>query len=257
MGMMFNFFKKICKSKPRTISFYGRTDTGMVRDHNEDSFCSLRNRRLFVVADGMGGHNAGEVASHLAIESLLEFLSEEKIQEIRGNDDEIHQSMLAAFSHANQAVMTKAASDETMQGMGCTMVACLLDENRLHTCHVGDARCYLSEKGSLKQITTDHTAVTYIHKTDANNKDIQVPRHVVTRAIGFHSQEGPEYHKNILQPGNRVLLCSDGLWNMVDHTRIEQILLNAPTPEKASETLVTAANEQGGRDNITALVIFY
>ena len=255
--MMFGFLRKICQSKPRTIFFHGRTDTGMVRDHNEDSFCSLRNRRLFVVADGMGGHNAGEVASRLAIESLLEFLSEEKIREIRGNDNEIHQSMLAAFNHANQTVMSKATTDETMKGMGCTMVACLLDENSLHTCHVGDARCYLSEKGSLKQITTDHTAVTYINKIDANNKEIRIPRHVVTRAIGFPSPEGPEYHKNILRPGDRVLLCSDGLWNMVDHTRIEQILLNASTPEKASETLVTAANEQGGRDNITALVIFY
>jgi protein phosphatase len=254
---MFGFLKKICKNNPRTISFYGRTDTGMVRDHNEDSFCSLRNRRLFVVADGMGGHNAGEVASRLAIESLLEFLSEEKIREIRGNDEAIHQSMLDAFKHANQTVMTKAADNETMQGMGCTMVACLLDENRLHTCHVGDARCYISEKGSLQQITTDHTSVTYINRTDANNNEIQVPRNVVTRAIGFHSHEGPEYHKTILRPGNRILLCSDGLWNMVDHTRIEQILLNAPTPENASETLVTAANEQGGRDNVTALVIFY
>ena len=255
--MMFAFLRKICKSKPRGISFYGRTDTGMVRDHNEDSFCSLRNRRLFVVADGMGGHNAGEIASRLAIESLLEFLSEEKIREIRGNDDEIHQSMLAAFKHANETVMAKAADDETMQGMGCTMVACLLDENRLHTCHVGDARCYLSEKGSLQQLTTDHTTVAYINKIDTNNNEIQIPRQVVTRAIGFHFPEGPEYHKNILRPGSRILLCSDGLWNMVDHTRIEQILLNAPTPEKASETLVTAANEQGGRDNITALVIFY
>lgn len=255
--MIFEFLKKICKRKSRTISFYGRTDTGMVRGHNEDSFCSLRNRRLFVVADGMGGHNAGEIASHLAIEALLEFLSEEKIREMRGNDEEIHQSMLAAFAHANQAVMNKAAAEETMKGMGCTMVACLLDENRLHTCHVGDARCYLFENASLQQITTDHTAVTYISKTDADNKEIQIPRHVVTRAIGFNSPEGPEYHKTILRPGNRVLLCSDGLWNMVDHTRLEQILLNAPTPEKASESLVKAANEQGGRDNITALVIFY
>ena len=255
--MIFEFLKKICKRKPRTISFYGRTDTGMVRGHNEDSFCSLRNRRLFVVADGMGGHNAGEIASHLAIEALLEFLSEEKIREMRGNDEEIHQSMLAAFAHANQAVMNKAAAEETMKGMGCTMVACLLDENRLHTCHVGDARCYVFENASLQQITTDHTAVTYISKTDADNKEIQIPRHVVTRAIGFNSPEGPEYHKTILRPGNRVLLCSDGLWNMVDHTRLEQILLNAPTPEKASEALVKAANDQGGRDNITALVIFY
>ena len=254
---MFGFLRKIFKSTQRNISFYGRTDTGMVRDHNEDSFCSLRNRRLFVVADGMGGHNAGEVASRLAIESLLEFLSEEKIREIRGNDEAIHQSMLAAFAHANQAVMNKAAAEETMKGMGCTMVACLLDENRLHTCHVGDARCYISEKSSLRQITTDHTSVTYINRTDASNNVVQIPRSVVTRAIGFHSQEGPEYHKTILRPGCRILLCSDGLWNMVDHTRLEQILLNAPTPEKASESLVKAANEQGGRDNITALVIFY
>ncbi|MBU1405250.1 MAG: protein phosphatase 2C domain-containing protein [Proteobacteria bacterium] len=255
--MIFGFLKKICQRKPRTISFYGRTDTGLVRGHNEDSFCSLRNRRLFVVADGMGGHNAGEIASHLAIEALLEFLSEEKIREMRGNDEVIHQNMLAAFAHANQAVMNKAAAEETMKGMGCTMVACLLDENRLHTCHVGDARCYLFEKGSLQQITTDHTAVTYITKTDADNKEIQIPRQVVTRAIGFNSPEGPEYHKTILRPGSRVLLCSDGLWNMVDHTRLEQILLNAPSPEKASEALVMAANEQGGRDNITALVLFY
>ncbi|MDG4476481.1 PP2C family protein-serine/threonine phosphatase [Thiovibrio frasassiensis] len=255
--MIFGFLKKLCKSKPRAISFYGRTDTGMVRGHNEDSFCSLRNRRLFVVADGMGGHNAGEIASRLAIEALLESLSEEKIREIRGNDEKIHQSMLEAFHHANQAVMNKASADETMKGMGCTMVACLLDENRLHTCHVGDARCYLSEKGVLKQITTDHTAVTYVQRIDANNKEIQVPRHVVTRAIGFNSPEGPEYHKNIVLPGTRVLLCSDGLWNMIDHTHIEQILLNASSPEKASETLVKAANDQGGRDNITALVIFY
>lgn len=254
---MLNFIKKIFTRKQRNLSFYGRTDTGMVRDHNEDSFCSLGNRRLFVVTDGMGGHNAGEVASELAINAMLEFLSEEKILEIKGDDQEIHHCLLAAFDHANQTVMTRAATDETTQGMGCTMVACLVDGNQLHTCHVGDARCYLFQKGNLKQITTDHTAVTYIHKTDADHNDIEVPRPVVTRAIGFNFTEGPEYHKNILTPGAKVLLCSDGLWNMVDNTRIEQILLNASTPENAGESLVTAANEQGGRDNITALVIFY
>jgi len=205
----------------------------------------------------MGGHKAGEVASRLAIESLLEVLSKEKIREITGNDQKVHQSMLAAFNHANEVVMAKAAADETMRGMGCTMVACLLDQDRLHTCHVGDARCYLLDKGRLKKITTDHTAVTYVQRVDADNTEIKIPRHVVTRAIGFPFPEAPEYHKNIVRPKNRVLLCSDGLWNMIDHTRIEQILSNAPTPEKASEALVRAANEQGGRDNITALAIFY
>ena len=255
--MIFNFLKKICPGKPMKISFHGRTDTGMVRDHNEDSFCSLSNRRLFVVADGMGGHKAGEVASRLAIESLLEVFSKEKIREITGNDQKVHQSMLAAFNHANEVVMAKAAADETMRGMGCTMVACLLDKDRLHTCHVGDARCYLYVKDQLKQITTDHTAMTYIHKTDADYKDIQIPRQVITRAIGFPFPERPEYHKTIVRPKSKVLLCSDGLWNMISNSRIEQILHNASTPEKASQALVTAANEQGGRDNITALAIFY
>ncbi|MGV1099194.1 PP2C family protein-serine/threonine phosphatase [Thiovibrio sp. JS02] len=253
---MFSFLKRFLPTPHRPVAFFGRTDTGRVRKHNEDSFATLRNRRIFIVADGMGGHNAGEVASRLAIEALLDYLSEERIKAMRGNDNEIRHNLLKAFNHANTVVMENSAADPSHAGMGCTLVACLLDGGTLHTCHVGDARCYVAEGGKLVQITTDHTGVTFVQTPTLTEKENQKARNVVTRAIGFPFPQDPEYHKNLLRPGARVLLCSDGLWNMVDHTRIEQMLLNAATPEEASEALVNAANEEGGRDNITALVIF-
>lgn len=254
---MLGLLRKIFRPASGPLAFSGRTDTGRVRSHNEDSFAALRNRRIFIVADGMGGHNAGEVASRLAIESLLDFLDEERIREARGNDEAVREMLLSGFHHANEAVMAKAATGDEFRGMGCTMVACLLDQDRLHTCHVGDARCYLAEGHTLRQLTTDHTAVAPVPGHGEPGAEKKKMRHVVTRAMGFPFPEEPEYHKNILRPGARVLLCSDGLWNMVDATRIEQMLLNATGPENACELLVDAANEEGGRDNITALVIFY
>jgi len=254
---MFDFLRKFFRLTPRPLAFSGRTDTGRVRSHNEDSFAALGNRRVFIVADGMGGHNAGEVASRLAIESFLDFLSEERIRGSQGRDSAIREMLLAAFHHANEAVMARAATDEELQGMGCTMVACLLDGDRLHTCHAGDARCYLANRRKLIQITTDHTAVIPGLRNGEPGAEKKRLRHVVTMAMGFAFPEEPEYHKNILRPGDRVLLCSDGLWNMVDPIRIEQILVDAAAPEEACALLVNAANEQGGRDNITALAIFY
>lgn len=254
---MLGSLKKFFQATPRPLVFSGRTDTGRRRSHNEDSFSSLRNRRIFIVADGMGGHNAGEVASRLAIESLLDFLSEERITQARGKDEAIHELLLAGFHHANETVMAKAATDEQLQGMGCTMVACLLDRDHLHTCHVGDARCYLTDRHRLTQLTTDHTALAPVRSPGQPETENPKLRHVVTRAMGFPFPEEPEYHKNLLRPGSRVLLCTDGLWNMIDSTRIEQILVNAASPEEACEQLVNAANEEGGRDNITTLVIFY
>ena len=253
---MIRFLKKLFSFNQLPISFYGRTDTGKVREHNEDSFCTLRNRRFFVVADGMGGHNAGEVASSLAIESLIDFFSKERVKKIRGNPNAIRHNLITGFHHVNQVVMDKAASSNKLNGMGCTFVACLVDKNTLHTCHVGDARCYILNNGKLNQITTDHTGVTFFTRNSDTGEETQKPRNVVTRAIGFPFTQDPEYHKEQLAPSNKVLLCSDGLWSMVPDIEIEKILLNAPSPVEASEQLVSAANEQGGRDNITALVVF-
>ena len=253
---MLDFLQKLFSLNHLPITFYGRTDTGKVRKHNEDSFCTLRNRRLFVVADGMGGHNAGEVASNLAIESLIDFFTKERIRKIRGNPNAIRHNLIAGLHHVNQVVMEQAANNTEHTGMGCTFVVGLLDKNKMHICHVGDARCYLLADGKLKQITTDHTGVTYFTSNNSSGEETQKPRNVVTRAIGFPFSQDPEYHEVQLAPSDKILLCSDGLWSMVSDDEMEKIILNAQSPVEASEQLVAAANDQGGRDNITALVIF-
>lgn len=254
---MIRFLKRFFHKAPHPITFFGRTDTGKVRDHNEDSFCTLRHLRLFMVADGMGGHNAGEVASKLAIEALIDFFSEDRVNHMQGNEAEIRHNYITGFHHANKIVMEEAAADSKRHGMGCTLVSCFIDEGTLYTCHVGDARCYIAHNNKLRQITTDHTGVTYVSKSSDTGEETQRPRNVVTRAIGFPFPQDPEFHVTPLESGDKILLCSDGLWSMTDETTIEQILTNSETPDQASSKLVDAANAQGGRDNITALVIFH
>lgn len=241
----------------REISCFGRTDTGRVRSHNEDSFSILEDRRILLVADGMGGHNAGEVASQMTIETLVDFFSKEMVRKMKGQREEIRHSIIRGFRLANEVVMKMSAADKAKNGMGCTLVAGLIDGDTLHTCHVGDARCYLANDERLEQITTDHTieAVYPSHSGGDSSRPAQL-RQVVTRAIGFPFAEDPEYHRKSIQQGDKILLCSDGLWSMVKDQEIHRILNEAESPEQASDTLVLRANESGGRDNITAVVAF-
>jgi protein phosphatase len=135
-------------------------------------------------------------------------------------------------------------------------LAGLIDRNTLHTCHVGDTRCYQAGKDGLRQITTDHTMVAACGAAAATSGKPPPSRHVITRAIGFPFAEDPEYHELRLAAGDRLLFCSDGLWSMLAAGRLETILAAAAGPEQACDRLVTAANEAGGRDNITAVVVF-
>ncbi len=255
---MITAIKRLLGIPPRELSVFGRTDTGKVREHNEDSFSILSRRNLFIVADGMGGHNAGEVASRVAIEALVEFFSEQQLHRMRGNKEEIRHSLIAGFRHANNFVMEKASASSKLTGMGCTLVAVIVDKGLLHTCHVGDARCYIKNDQGIEQITTDHTGVTLFQKTTGTGTVENMPsRNVVTMAIGFPFPQDPEYNCNSLKQKDKVLLCSDGLWSMLDDYRINEILTAAPTPEHACDELVLQANAEGGKDNITALVIYY
>lgn len=250
---MMHLLKKLLNTTNINLTCFGRTDTGKVRDHNEDNFSILEDRKLFIVADGMGGHNAGEVASRVAIESLIDFLPPEKIRSMTKNIEETKHSLIAGFHHANKTVMDMAEKDSALFGMGSTLVACLIKKNTMYTCHVGDSRCYLlDEQEGLCQITTDHTYAAMV--TNKEGKD--VPRNALTRAIGFSFTQDPEFHKITIIRGNRILLCSDGLWSMVNNQQIEHILEKSDSPEEACDTLVHEANEAGGKDNVTALVIF-
>ncbi|RLC28735.1 MAG: serine/threonine-protein phosphatase [Deltaproteobacteria bacterium] len=257
---MGGLLRKLFGMSRRNISSAGKTDTGRVRSHNEDSFCILPDRNIFLVADGMGGHNAGEVASQAAIETLNHYFSRNAVRKVRGNQEEIRHFLIKGLHHANDTVMEMAREDQSRHGMGCTLVTGMIDGNVLHTCHVGDARCYIADAQGITQLTVDHSAIAAYREKAGSGEETdpeRPPRQVITRAIGFPFPEDPEYHCQELQSGDRLLLCSDGLWSMLDDEQIHDILVSTDTSEKASTVLVERANAAGGTDNITAVVVFF
>ena len=251
-------FRKLFKSTRSIVASFGQTDTGRVRSHNEDTFCLLPEQQVFIVSDGMGGHNAGEVASRIAVESLVDHFTPEAVDRISGNHEEICHFMTMAFRDANNLVMKTAEEDESLERMGCALMACLIDHDVLHICHVGDVRCYITGENGLEQITNDHSyaaAFERMSPEETLGKAVP-PRNILTKAIGFPFPEDPDYNRRDVKRGNRLLMCSDGLWGMVDDKNLKEIIEHASTPEVACNSLIQAANEAGGRDNITALVVF-
>lgn len=234
-----------------------RTDVGMVRTNNEDSilehrFIHLgRTYRLLAVADGMGGGPSGEVASRIAIKTLQGRL------ETNGWTDE-KAALTAAFRDANSAV--HAVSMERSGGagsrMGTTLVAALVDEEtaRAWVANVGDSRCYLLTRDGLEQVTDDHSAIAEMRKMGAPRGNTARFKNVVTRAIGPDAQVSVDiFGPRQLNPGERLLLCSDGLTNMVRDSEIRGVLAHDGV-ERAAVTLVARANQHGGKDNVSIVV---
>lgn len=251
-------FKALFKRKMPRFSCGGKTDPGRVRLQNEDSLLVLPERGLFVVADGMGGHNAGEIASALAVTSVDASLTEEKLRTISGNSEEIHHTLINAFNTANATIMQKASDDEKLSGMGCTLVVALLDGSFLHVCHAGDARCYLADDLQLAQLTHDHSVIKEMPGEFEKEKSVgYIPRNIITMAVGFPFPHDPEYQVVPVEPGQKALLCSDGLWSMLEDDEMHDLLMTSPNPGQAAEDLVEKANEAGGKDNISAVVVYF
>lgn len=246
--------------RPRLkVTAFGRTDTGKVRGHNEDCLGMLNDRQLFLVADGMGGHNAGEIASQAAIEFLATFLAPRTIRQMRGQAETIRHTLISSFRRANERIIAMAEEDPSRQGMGSTLIAALIDGRELHTCHVGDVRAYLLAEGSIRQLTDDHSYIAeWQRKKLAGEPGLPAAppaRNIVTRVMGFPFHQDPEYHVFPLAAGCRVLLCSDGLWSMLPDSELLAIVSGADSAEEACDQLVAEANKAGGKDNITAIVI--
>ncbi len=222
------------------------TDVGQVRDGNEDRFLVEVGLRLFAVADGMGGHQAGEVASTTAIEALRA-----SIAAGRPLDD--------AIVEANRAVYEKAGTDDAFTGMGTTLTAIAVGSERAVVVgHVGDSRAYLARDGTLEQITEDHSLVEEMVREGRITEDqalVHPQRSIITRALGIDAEIDVDLYPVELQAEDRILICSDGLTDMLRRSDIARILRQEADPQRAADALADAANANGGIDNVTAVVI--
>lgn len=233
----------------------GKSDIGKIRKNNEDSFIVDDRLKLFILADGMGGHQAGEVASALAVAEAYECLK--KIYSGQPHPMEVRTYLKNAVIAANRAVMERSRSDASLMGMGTTLVIVKILGMMAHVCHVGDSRAYLVRKG-IHQITRDHTVSDHLLRTMKMNPERISPesRHILTQAVGIDSSIIPDYNNTSFRPGDMLLLCSDGLTDMLSDIEISGIIErgNMELPETAA-ALIAEANNRGGRDNITVILI--
>ncbi len=236
------------------IQFGSHTSQGRIRTSNEDSFVANPETKLLLVADGMGGHAAGEIASQLAASTINEWVTS------HGAPVESAGEMLRLGAlEANTRVYEAQRQDRTLAGMGSTLTALLFQGNRYYIAHVGDSRAYRLRDGSLEQLTRDHSLVWHLYengvleKTDLSKHP---QKNLITRSIGSHPEVDIDLEEGEGRVGDVYLLCSDGLTDGVTEENLRRTLSDTTkTPQKIAEDLVEAANEAGGPDNITVVVI--
>lgn len=236
----------------------GLSDVGRVRQNNQDQFYVDVERRVFAIADGMGGHAAGEVASELAIQALVEALRDGSGDE-GGTVEAAARSLRHALNEGNRKICDSVAGRAEWRGMGTTMVALLHVRDRAVIGHVGDSRAYLLRDGSLRRLTSDHSWVNeqvklgLLSEEEAQHHPM---RNIVTRALGNQDAVEVDVTAEEIRPGDVFALCSDGLNGMVIDDEIERILASqAAVPQNACRALVERANANGGEDNVTVIVL--
>lgn len=242
------------------------SDVGRVRKTNEDAFVADLDVSLFCVADGMGGHDAGEVASSLAIEAVSAFIrrssGETDFSWPYGIDRNLSYDanrLRTAVYLANRKIFRTAESNDDYNGMGTTIVGALMNEERMAVAHVGDSRLYLVRRGRIRQLTADDSwaATILAHDPRLNPSDIakHPMRNVLTNVLGARDQVEVHVAEHDLEPGDVVLLCSDGLHGVLDDTTLAQIATNQRDIQVATRQMVDAALDKGSRDNVTAMLI--
>ncbi|PPE66863.1 Stp1/IreP family PP2C-type Ser/Thr phosphatase [Caldimonas caldifontis] len=242
-----------------SFEFFCLTDPGRARDNNEDSVAVDEQAALAVLADGMGGYNAGEIASGMAtafIKSELgRWLTEASAS---ASDTDVRRAMDICVENANRAIYNAANSNPQYAGMGTTLVVAVVREGRLLVGHIGDSRAYRLRSGKLSQITKDHSLlqeqidaglITPEQAAYSSNKNL------VTRAVGVEDTVLLETHLHDLQPGDLILMCSDGLSDMIDDAEIAAVLQSTNDLPAVGAALVAAANAAGGRDNIAVILV--
>ena len=248
----------------------GLSDVGLQREHNEDSYCILSKHRLFVVADGMGGHRAGDVASRMATAEMSTFFDATAARDGETSDWPLEldsrlttdqNRLVSAVKVANQRIFQASVGNRAVQGMGTTVVGALFtrDDQKIHIAHVGDSRAYRIRKGHIAQLTRDHSLLNDYLLVMPNLTDAQkqrLPTNVITRALGMQDGVAVDLYFEQVEVGDTYVLCSDGLSGMVSDDRILEIVAEADGDvESAAKVLVGEANENGGEDNITVVLV--
>jgi protein phosphatase len=236
------------------ITFAGRTDVGVVRSGNEDNFLMLPERGVFIVADGMGGHAAGEVASEMAVRIVAQELGDPAGR----SDQELADSLRHAIQNANAAIFERTLTEHDKRGMGTTTTVLALTGSRYLIGQVGDSRAYLLRDRKLVQLTKDHSYVQ--EQVDAGYLTPEQARthpysNVITRCVGANSEVTPDVYVGALHPGDKYLLASDGLTGMLEDSDLQAALTAYDGPQDLVDALIMDANHRGGLDNITAIVV--
>ena len=237
------------------LSSYAMTDVGRTRVVNQDYVFSCLEPvgnlpNLFIVADGMGGHQAGDFASSYSVKKFLESVS----LSLQRNP---HKIFADAIRYANRELIEKSKSNPELKGMGTTMVALTIIGDKAYVANVGDSRLYLMEE-SLMQITVDHSLVQEMIKLGELSREdarLHPDKNIITRAVGAVRDINADYFEFTITEDSILLMCSDGLSNMVDDDQIAVLLKSAKTPEKIGKKLIETANRNGGKDNIAVIVI--
>jgi serine/threonine protein phosphatase PrpC len=248
------------------IRYAAKTDVGMKRTHNEDYFSLIEDEQLFLVADGMGGHASGEVASKMAAETIGEFY-----QRTREDEDAtwpykmdrslsyVENRLVCAVKLANLRIFETSCRDIRYKGMGTTLVSCMVSGDKAYVGHVGDSRVYRIRAGQIAQITRDHSLLEDYKeaKPDMTEEEERNFPHknVITRALGMRETVQVDIKAHQIQSGDLFILCSDGLSGMVPDEQILYVASNAKSLERAVAELVDAANRAGGTDNVTTLLL--
>jgi len=236
-----------------------KTDTGKQRKHNEDSLIVDAKRDIFIVADGMGGHRAGEMASRIAVEVVYDYLLASADQTSGGKD--IHELLRTALFKAHDAIMASTINNLPLKGMGTTLVIMIIRGNRAYICHVGDSRAYLIRREDIRMVTKDQTVGEYVVRHKKMRTE-EVPRkfwHTLTQAVGVTKKIVPESKDFELRTGDILLLCSDGLSDMLSDKELLGIIKKnrGKNFDDTARMLVETANKKGGSDNISVVLVEY
>lgn len=238
--------------------------TGRVRSHNEDSTASDASLGLVILADGMGGYSAGEVASAVAVTRVFLDTRDGLTTLVPGQTDREsglrYESLIVhdAVRQANDDVFTLAAESTEYNGMGTTIVAALFYDNRLTVAHAGDSRMYAWRNGRLQQLTDDHSVVREFVKSGMYSEDearASFSSNLVTRALGADRELEIDIYEHSVKPGDFYLMCSDGLTNMVDEDKIARTLMKQDGLDKCAQQLIHLANKEGGDDNVSVALV--